>query len=125
VNPLKRAPGAVYLIQVYDPRTGRRDTRGYVGKTRRGVRVRVAEHCERQPWGGAITGYQTLWRASRCLGATLWLAEVLSILGLRPLLNVQWNRLNRRRIPRYRQAAHFRCMPRASTRNGYRRAAGE
>lgn len=92
----------VYALHVVNPRTGREVRFGYIGKTRRPVRVRVGEHVERQGWGHLITGYEVLWHRSDhsllWLELRLWWAEVWRIVLHRPLFNIEWNRRNPSRI---------------------------
>jgi hypothetical protein len=94
--------GSVYAIRVRHPHTWKIIRFGYIGKTRRSVEVRIAEHAERQPWRHLIVDYEVLVRLvdhSRMrLRLRLWWAEVWRIMLFRPLFNIEWNRRNPRRI---------------------------
>lgn len=79
------------------------DHTGYIGKTRRFVTTRIAEHRKTQPWSDLIVSYDVLWSSSRVSNFGLWWREIYYILTRFPVYNVQWNRVrwNPRRVPPY------------------------
>ena len=101
-------PGIIYGFRVRHPRTDRVRW-GYVGKTRRRLETRVAEHMESQPWSDTVvacpgTVAHVLWESPNVSGLGLALREWWFIRTRRPLYNHTHNLSNGRRIPKHEAA---------------------
>lgn len=101
--------GIVYVITAVDPRTGL-VVDGYVGKTRQTIQARVQQHLDLKPWAPAAVDYRPEW-SGRYTNLGLTVREIVSILWFRPIFNFQWNRLNSRRIPIWKQREIYRNHP--------------
>lgn len=93
-----KRPGRVYAVNVIHPDRGVLVRYGYIGKTRQLVINRLRQHAVCQPWWDTHVGYETLWESQSCTALRLWWEEVWRIVVLFPLYNIQWNKLNPRRI---------------------------
>jgi hypothetical protein len=131
----KQRPGAIYAA--YVRRTGvwawlfRRPALGYVGKTRQWVKARWRQHEASQPWADTVVEWRVIREWKDISGIALWWAEVWRIVLWLPLYNIQYNRLNPRRIRPWtaqrqarRRGRYVSRVPMAYRRGWRRRKAG-